>query len=865
MAERPLLVLPRPNLVDPPRLPGGGSKPHLPTKRTQVARFDPDFTRLREVLDRGAAGPMELRDDPTSLAPDRVIVFEIAGTVDDFTRAVSKVPGLDFMAEYDTEEPPDDRFAVADTRKGKEGQRRTDKSVAGRFYLAMPDVTALRQLVSLWDRWQRGEELGTGYAPFKHVFSQLRTLRPWGAQDRIPDETIEYWRQEMAREPGRPVRTEVELWFSRNQARRQRASQTLAAIVTGVGGLVIHEAIIPEIAYHGVLIDIPAAELPALMERRDVNIALADDVMFLRPQSLLLSPLEPEPIDDETLAARQGQPSRDRAIAALLDGVPLQGHALLANRLMLDDPGDLQALALVSRRIHGTAMASLILHGDLNAEESPLDRPLYVRPLMFAPAAGNERTDGNRLLIDTIYRAILGMKGAGGEPAAAPEVFLVNLSMGDPRRPFTRLMSPLARLLDFLAERYSILFLVSGGNVTTPLAFDQFDTWTDFETADAAVRERAVLGALDAAKHERTILSPAESLNALTIGAQHYDNVRNRPASPLDVDPFGDDQLPNPSSALGLGFRRTVKPDLYLPGGREHFRMRRSGGGVEAGFGQTQRLFGLNAATPDPSQQGRLNQTALSDGTSSATALATRAAHQIFDALMDRAGGSLLADMPADFYAVVVKSLMVHRARWNDKSELLKEICGPADKRRHVERGENASRFMGFGIPNVAEILDCAPNRATLVGWGALRADQAHSYRIPLPGSLEGVTDPRALTVTIAWLSPIRPGYQSYRCVKLEAAPAEPVVSLGVNRSSEQPPDVSVKKGTVFHERFFGERAVPFIDDGHLALSVWCKDDAGGVDQPIRYAIAVTIETETPIPVYAEIQQRLRVRPQPRA
>jgi hypothetical protein len=189
--------------------------------------------------------------------------------------------------------------------------------------------------------------------------------------------------------------------------------------------------------------------------------------------------------------------------------------------------------------------------------------------------------------------------------------------------------------------------------------------------------------------------------------------------------------------------------------------MQRSGGGVEAGFGQPQRLYGLSTATPDPSQQGRLNQAALSDGTSSATALATRAAHKIFDALMDREGGSLLADMPPDFYAIVVKSLLVHRARWNDKVELLKEICGPADKRRHVERGENASRFMGFGIPNVAEVLDCAPNRATLVGWGALRTDQAHNYRIPLPGSLERITDPRSLTVTIAWLSPIRPGYQS--------------------------------------------------------------------------------------------------------
>ncbi len=865
MAERPLLVLPRPALAAPPKRGGGGSQPHLPTKRTQVGRFGPRFARLREVLTSHAADPMELHRDPTSLAPDRVVGFEIAGSVDDFARGISKVPGFEFMAEYDTEQPPDDLFAEKDTRKGKEGQLRTDKEVTGRFYLAMPDVAALRQLVRLWDLWQRGEPLDRGYAPFKHVFAQLRALRPWGAEDRIPDETIAYWREETARLPDRPVRTEVELWFFKNESRRQQASQALAALVTAAGGTIIDEAVIPEIAYHGVLIDIPAAELPALMQRRDVNIALADEVMFLRPQSLLLSPLETEPVEDGTLATRQGQPARNEAVAALLDGVPLQGHALLANRLTLDDPDDLQARALVSRRVHGTAMASLILHGDLNVQEPPLDRPLYVRPLMIAPPDGNERTDAGRLLIDTVYRAVLRMKGSAGEDPAAPAVFLVNLSMADVRRPFAGLMSPLARLLDFLSERYGILFLVSGGNITTPLTLNGFNTWTDFEAADASARERAVLTDLNAAKHERTILSPAESVNALTIGAQHHDHVSGRPTPRTAVDPFDDHQLPNASSALGLGFRRTVKPDIYLPGGREHLRMLSSGRHVEAGFSSPLRLFGLSAAAPDTSGQARLNQTALSDGTSSATALATRAAHQVFDALMDRDGGSLLADLPREFYAVAVKALLVHRAQWNDKSELLKEICGPADKRRWRECGENASRFMGFGIPNIAEILDCAPNRATLVGYGALRSDQAHNYRIPLPGSLERVTDPRALTVTIAWLSPIRPGYQSYRRVKLEAAPVEPLVSLGVNRSKEQPPDDAVKKGTVFHARYFGERAVPFVDDGHLALRVWCKDDAGGVDQPIRYAIAVTIEAGTPIPVYEEIQQRLRVRPRPTA
>jgi hypothetical protein len=864
MAERPLLILPAPERSNPPRGGGGGGTIRKPGRDLQVGRFQPVFDRLRQALDGGAAGIMELRDDPSSLAPDRVIVFEIAGSVANFVKAVARVPGLEFMAEYDTEEPPGELFALEDTRQGREGQVREDKMVPGRFYLAMPTAGAFDELLRLWRRWDRGEPLGTGYTPFEHVFDQLRVLRPWGPQDRILHETIRYWHEETEREPGRPVRTEVELWFHQADADRRGASGRLVAHVAEVGGRLVHEAVIPEIAYHGALIDIPADALPALMERREVHLALADEVMFLRPQSVLVNELELEEIEEPGLAERAGPPVDGEPVAALLDGVPLQRHELLDRRLSIDDPESLEDMAVLPRRIHGTAMASLILHGDLNAGEAPLSRPLYVRPIMFAPADGRERTDGDRLLIDTIYRAVLRMKGSAGEEAAAPAVFLVNLSVGDVRRPFTRLVSPLARLMDFLAERYGLLFLVSGGNVPEPLNLDRFDNWGEFQRADAAERERAMLEALNATKHERTILSPGEALNVLTIGAQHHDNVAVRPPVPNAVDPFGDHQLPNVSSALGLGYRRTIKPDLYLPGGREYVRMGRSGGGIEVRFGPPQRLYGLSAAAPDSAGQGRLNRTALSDGTSSATALATRAAHRIFDALMDRDGGSLLADMPPEFYAVAVKALLVHRARWNGKCDLLKEICGPADGRRFVERAENVSRFMGFGVPDAAEAMECGTNRATLVGYGALAPDQAHRYRIPLPPSLERVTDPRALTVTLAWFSPVKSGHQSYRGVKLEAAPDAPLEAIGVKRQGDQPADASVKKGTLFHERFYGERAVAFIDDGHLSLQVWCREDAGGIEEAVRYAIAVTIESEAPIAIYEEIQQRLRVAPRPR-
>jgi hypothetical protein len=277
--------------------------------------------------------------------------------------------------------------------------------------------------------------------------------------------------------------------------------------------------------------------------------ALADDVMFLRPQSAWRGVMDMDaPAEGQPIEAR---PGAGEPVAALLDGVPVQAHAWLDGRIVLDDPDEFQSRAIVRRRVHGTAMASLILHGDRNENGPSIGRPLYVRPLMTTNDDGYEQTDKDRLLIDTIYRAVVRIKGSEGQQAAAPSVFLVNLSMGDPRRPFAGIMSPLARLLDFLSERYNILFLVSGGNVLYPLGIPGFEDWASFERASPEEKKRAVLQALNAAKYERTILSPAESLNALTIGGQHHDSVVNRIGGQTAADPF-DDNIRFLISAQGL-------------------------------------------------------------------------------------------------------------------------------------------------------------------------------------------------------------------------------------------------------------------------------------------------------------------------
>ena len=113
-------------------------------------------------------------------------------------------------------------------------------------------------------------------------------------------------------------------------------------------------------------------------------------------------------------------------IVALLDGIPVQNHQLLDSRLDVDDPDNLEAMSVLSEREHGTAMASLILHGDRNLGEPPISRRLHLRPVMCPPGNGNDEAPRrDRLLVDVIYRAIRRMKEGDGEGGAtAPEVFL---------------------------------------------------------------------------------------------------------------------------------------------------------------------------------------------------------------------------------------------------------------------------------------------------------------------------------------------------------------------------------------------------------------------------------------------------------
>jgi hypothetical protein len=149
-------------------------------------------------------------------------------------------------------------------------------------------------------------------------------------------------------------------------------------------------------------------------------------------------------------------------------------------------------------------------------------------------------------------------------------------------------------------------------------------------------------------------------------------------------------------------------------------------------------------------------------------------------------------------------------------------------------------------------------HRATLIGWGELKKEQAHEFRLPLPPSLNAVRGKRRLTFTLAWLSPINPQSRAYRCARLWFSPPSETLATGRSEAEWR----SVRNGTLQHEIWEGEQAAAFSDGTDIVIRVNCREDGGKLHGAVRYGLAVSIEAavELGLPIYEEVRQAIAVR-----
>lgn len=829
-------------------------------------------TSFSNILDRD---DIKVLDDPASLAPERALVLEIIGSPDRFVNAASKV-GLEWLAEdvavlhgvHSYFDPKTDSVLVDDDDLPADGaeddfsellgnEDAASDQMPGALYLGMPTKATFEMLRGLWQKFKTGSPAPDGFGDWWKLFGLLHVLRPWGPEDRIGEATRRHLREEKDRQDGDDLRVEIDLWYRGSSADRDRVLTDFRAAVEAVGGLILDEERIDEIRYHSALVRLPRAAVDAILDRSG-PLALDDDIMTIRPQNgfrFTIDELEVDAAEDD--GDYSEEPSR-ASIGALLDGWPVENHARLRNRLDIVELEVADSMAPVSRRFHGSAMASLILRGDLHEGNAPLDRRLKVVPVLM-PYGAYETPPRDKLALGVIHRAVKELKeGTGGREPSGKDVVIINHSICDEAFGFAGTMSAWGRLLDHLAWKYKVLFVVSAGNIRDTFEVPAYRTGAEMRAATPEHRRTELLRAIDAAKSQRTIFAPAEAVNALTVAAAHSDGSTLTLPRSL-ADPFGDAAAPILASGLGHGFNRSVKPDLMMPGGRQVAHPT-EGPTLRVHGREHSDRFGQSVASPDPNG-GHLDFTRRSAGTSNAAALATRMGMMIGDVLDDSPMNAVTPWYSRPTAPCVLKALIAHGASWGDLGQEMTTVHIPSGS--VPRRKEAVSRAMGYGAVDQDRVVDAGGHRVTLLAEDSIRKEQRHEWRIPLPDEFRSSVDFRRIVVTLAWLTPTFPNSSQYRAFGLDlvGAGGKTLLWEGVQRVGHQPAVGFARRGTLIHAVYEGNRrAIPFGANGDFVINVQAVSKMPRMTKiDVPYALAVTIEVADTInaDIAASIRRRV--------
>lgn len=361
----PLLMFPQARTIPPPKgRPIVIGQPHVPGHGKQVTRLGAQLTTLQQDFDRYKAS---VSGSVAGFEPETVLVIEIAGSVNEFRQAVEAI-GLEWMGEWDIDDiPPDEDFFERNT-KGE----RTNKAVKGRMFLSLGNEAGMRELLSLWEKWRDNKTLPNGKTKWRDVFNQTVQIRRWGIGEALRETgMLDRWQDLLNPiDPAKKIRFQIELFYRRSEDKRRQNERNVATLLQAAGGKALGGFIdMPEIAFHAVKAELPAERIQQLLndlesQSHDTDIQLFKfhGVMYFRPTGQSLAVTEDgEGVDTEIAEGVVSFPP----IAAILDGVPNVQHQALKGRLLLDDPDNLSAQYQPGERKHGTAMASLVVHGDM--------------------------------------------------------------------------------------------------------------------------------------------------------------------------------------------------------------------------------------------------------------------------------------------------------------------------------------------------------------------------------------------------------------------------------------------------------------------------------------------------------------------
>lgn len=822
---RPVLLGTTPPPTEIPR-PRGGSNDRAEFNNSEERKrnIDAQFDRAYSMLQEQVQLAKSIHD---ASDPQLVLVFEAIDEQIDLTSAANCI-GLEILLEAE------DAFEPTNDIKLK-SEKAKNPSIKSCLHAVCANQDSFNSIRSIWQRWKDGNKAERGHTPLHKLFDKLKDVRPWGPQDRL--QTVDSRAYYEGLIEGQEHFLDIELWYRQNPIKRTEHQREVSSLIQEAGGDVISIATIEQIGYHGMKCKVPTKTLKDLAFGKYDNLRLVNSthVMYLHITGQNLS-VACTPGATTSGAGQSPLPSGD-PVLCLLDGVPASNHPWLRGRVEVFDPDGLEEMATVDERQHGTQMASVAVWGDRGRSSVAASRPVLVRPIL-TPAQDTqshaEEPLKKELIPDLMRRVFRELFENNDRKPVGQSISIVNISVADPAAPFETIMSSWARVIDWLSYEYGVLIVVSAGNHPS-LDFGPAGS-SSFLQANGEDRRRALLERMKCTQSNHRLLAPAESINALTVGAIH-DDASDAPSVAYRFDPT--DGLPSisPISPIGSGYRRAIKPDLVANGGRVFCRDYPTGPNMINFEGKSAYGPGIKVATP-PSKEIYIA------GTSPAAALISRQAAHLHDLIDQITSGAPLKKRQR---ACAIKALLIHGTELPDEAE-----CSPLMARNVYGNGV-ATRNLAAG---------CGDNEAVVLYTGSIGANEELELLFPLPNDLN-IKEVKQIDATLAWLSPINWKHRDYRKAKLSfVKPSGDIPKLesaiGISASESTRGATTVQR-----QKWELRKAFASGQGSNMSVRVKCTEQAGGLgEERVDFAVVLSlwVAPGLGIDVYNQVRSQIGAR-----
>lgn len=547
----------------------------------------------------------------------------------------------------------------------------------------------------------------TRAAAYEQLFDKIDQIRNIEDHDLVGAELARL--QSTSPPPEQLVRLEVHCWCPESESEARRRNDEVKAAVTTVSGVVLSSSVRSRAGWSVVCCDLPIGALEDLL--RTDRVSWVD----LMPHPVVGIPDLLNAGADSLPAVLA--PAADAPIVAVVDSGIRSAHPLLAPAVVgvetagagLGDGGDECG--------HGTLVSSLALYGSLDElisardEITPAGRLLSVRVL----DQNNEFPDG-QAWVETLLSAMT-MAVEGGAR-------VINLSVGDPRRPYVAPRpTAVAALVDqFIRDNPDVVVVTCTGNF--PVLEHDTSRLISHEYVQDLLRHSAA-----------GLLDPGTAVLAITVGGvgnERHQGVQGLAVS-ADKIVVGGPRVPSPHTRVGPGPMRAIKPELAAPSGSavvdtvlDRVALNdRLGSVVGAGGRDPERLL------------------AADNGTSYAAPLVSHAALRIIGRYPQLTGNS-------------VRALLLAGA-----DKLDEYLDGGAPAREHERR------LSGYGIVSAERSENSMTHRAVLLSEGRIRLDQVHFYEVPVPTSFRRSGGVISLAVALTFDPPVRVTRLDYLASKM--------------------------------------------------------------------------------------------------